>query len=145
MVFNSSSRAELTKRCLASRAFPSNWLLTEQKLQNLKYTKTCLTNHNFEFPSTAVGLVHDLHVLSSELLQELGLQVVLRVATHNLKSETEVNWQSPGCEVSDEVGQDFLLLLADSVEGNGAVAVGVLMVRAWRSLTGSASTTRAHM
>ena len=47
--------------------------------------------------------------------------------------------------MSDEVGQDFLLLLADSVEGNGAVAVGVLMVRAWRSLTGSASTTRAHM
>ena len=84
-------------------------------------------------------------MLSSELLQELGLQVVLRVATHNLKSETEVNWQSPGCEVSDEVGQDFLLLLADSVEGNGAVAIGVLMVRAWRSLTGSASTTRAHV
>merc|ERR1719489_655106 len=42
--------------------------------------------HHFKFASTAVRHVGHLHMLGSELLLEFGPQVLLRVATHTLKS-----------------------------------------------------------
>ena len=88
MVFNSSSKAELTNRCRANRAFPSNWLLTGRQMYRRRTYYKFPTYDHFKFASTAVGHVSHFHVLGGKLLLEFGPQVLLRVATHTLKSET---------------------------------------------------------